>query len=431
MKIAFVVSFFDFRNDVRRVILEVAKRHEVVVLGKPELAESMRSHLPAGVEFRIISERRATAWNYLWERAYLMLLRLPRSRANFFLVEVFRANYQPTVAKRTKALRLMQWKRWLPKIIPYDLYLKKLQYRSDTQIGDIDHFYCFTAIADDYLLARLIKEKKNVGVYVYSWDHPCKHTCFSKYVQYLVWNDSMRQDLVDLQGISASRVEVVGASQFGYIEEFCRVRHDLARTYPFRYVYMGCATGIPELVMEEVAMARRVAGLMAGLRPDLKLVVRPYPHQVDWTLYDELRTFHNVIIDDGYRNQDLSVKENHIMEKFEKLDYAEAFLHMGTTMGLEACLVGTPSFILDFEHESRDELSMYSFVHQYQNDRHLINIAPQNAIRSERELADMLKEPNAILYQKLNEEIKKRHMLKSFSQFAEALTSAQEKGHLI
>ena len=50
MKIGFVVSFFDFRNDVRRVIAEVAKQHEVIIFGRPENRDEILRHLPEGLE---------------------------------------------------------------------------------------------------------------------------------------------------------------------------------------------------------------------------------------------------------------------------------------------------------------------------------------------------------------------------------------------
>ena len=331
MKIAFVVSFFDFRNDVRRVIAEVARQHQVVVFGRSEQAESIQAHLPEGVEFRLIQERRGTLGNKIWEKLYLLFRKIPRSRANFFLMELFKASNQPDRATRAKARRLVQWMRFLPKVLPYDTYLNQLGYLGQTRLDDIDRFICFTAIADDYLLARLIQEKKSVLVYVYSWDHPCKHTCFSGRVRYACWSEPIREDVISLQNIPAEQVAVTGASQFGYIEAYRRAKVP-PPSYPFRYIYFGCAIGIPALVPDEIRLIKVLAEALRLSQPDWKLLLRPYPVLTNWAFYEELRQLSNIVFDEDFRTGDLSVQEEAILKKYATIEQAEAFFHLGTTM---------------------------------------------------------------------------------------------------
>lgn len=420
MKIAFVVSFFDFRNDVRRVIAEVARQHQVVVFGRSEQAESIQAHLPEGVEFRLIQERRGTLGNKIWEKLYLLFRKIPRSRANFFLMELFKASNQPDRATRAKARRLVQWMRFLPKVLPYDTYLNQLGYLGQTRLDDIDRFICFTAIADDYLLARLIQEKKSVLVYVYSWDHPCKHTCFSGRVRYACWSEPIREDVISLQNIPAEQVAVTGASQFGYIEAYRRAKVP-PPSYPFRYIYFGCAIGIPALVPDEIRLIKVLAEALRLSQPDWKLLLRPYPVLTNWAFYEELRQLSNIVFDEDFRTGDLSVQEEAILKKYATIEQAEAFFHLGTTMGLEAGFTQTPSFILDFGYITQDGLSLYNFIHQYQNDRHLINLAPQNAVRSEEHLRQLLTDLANPTYTELNQHIQAGYPLKSFADFARDL----------
>ncbi|AEI47599.1 hypothetical protein [Runella slithyformis] len=421
MKIGFVVSFFDFRNDVRRVIAEVSKHHEAVILGRSEQRDEILRHLPEGLEFRVIRERKNSLWNRFWIKAFILFKRIPKSRHNFFLMELFKASHTSDPAIRKKNYVIIEWVRRLPKIISYDTYLKNLEYQKDTDLSGIDQFVCFTAIADDFLLARLLHEKYPVKVYVYSWDHACKHICFSERARYVCWNEPIKEDIIHLQHIPATNVKVVGASQFAYIDEYRKVQSQLPRTYPFPYVYFGGAIGIDDLVKEEVNVAISMANTLAKTRPDLRLIVRPYPVQLTWEVYQPLRSLPNVIMDDGYRTVDLSVKDGHILEKFEKIANAEAFFHMGTTMGLEACFTNTPSFIIDYGYQSKEGLSLYSFIHQYQNDRHLIDLAPQNAVRSETHLAEILKDLANPTYRLLNEKVQAQYEVKSFQKFSEDL----------
>ncbi len=424
MKIAFVVSFFDFRNDVRRVIAEVAARHEVVVLGKPQDTDTIGAHLPEGVEFRTIQEQKPNVWNKFWERAYLFFRKIPQSRTNFFLMEHFKASYSADAHTRDKALRIFRWIRRLPKFLSYDAYLNRLDYLAGTPLDDIDLFICFTAIADDYLLARLIHENRRVRVYVYSWDHPYKHTCFSKRAHYACWSEPIREDVISLQNIPADRMSVTGASQFCYIRQY-REHDFFSAQYPFRYVYFGCAIGIADLVPDEIRLIKILAETLKKVQPDWKLLVRPYPVLPDWTLYEQLRKLPNVIFDEDFRQGDLSVQEQKVMEKYATIEQAEAFFHLGTTMGLEACFTDTPSFVLDFGYATRAEVSLYNFVHQYQNDRHLINLAPQNAILSQEKLQEILADLDNPEYHELNQLVQRNYELKTFAEFADAIATKE------
>ncbi len=418
MKIAFVVSFFDFRNDVRRIIAEVARQHGVVVLGHADQAGTITNHLPKGAEFRPIQERKASGWNRFWERAYLLFKQIPKSENNYYLMQLFLASNATTEAQKSKALKILRWTKRLPKVLSYDRYLDKLQYSGQTQLDDIDQFILHTSIADDYLLTRLLRENRTAKVYVYSWDHACKHPRFSKRVEYLCWSEEIKEDIAELHEIPPAQIKVLGASQFCYIHEFLNRDKALERPFSFEYVYFGCAVGIPELARQEVGVIRQVAEVMADVRPDLKLVVRPYPVMKDWSLYDEIRELPNVFFDEDFRNADLSVTEKAIGEKFGKIHFAQAFFHLGTTMGLEACFTKTPSFILDFGYENTEGLSLHNFIHQYQNDRHLINLAPQNAVGSVEKLRVALSDLTDPGFRRLNHLVQRQYALQSFSEFA-------------
>jgi hypothetical protein len=58
---------------------------------------------------------------------------------------------------------------------------------------------------------------------------------------------------------------------------------------------------------------------------------------------------------------------------------------MGTTLGLEACFTSTPSFIINFEslRNTTGYVTMYHFVHQYQNEKYLLLDGFPNAVASQ------------------------------------------------
>jgi hypothetical protein len=422
MKIGFVVHFFDFRNDVRKVVEYVSRQHQVVLFVRKEDIDHIRAHTGDNIELRVVDEYQPSLHNIALNNVFRFFGRLPRSIQNYYLMEVFKISLSPpSVQKKAKLWLDVAMK--LPKVMSYDAYLNNLQYKKATLIDDIDQFICFTDISDSYLLSRLIREKKQVKVYVYSWDHPCKQMKYSRQVNYLVWNEGIKQDMIELQHIDPSQITITGASQFAYARQFLSIPKDqLSNSFTFPYIYFGCAIGAPEIVKEEIKVIKLISRVLADHQPGLKLVVRPYPVMKNWQIYEDLKSMPNIVLDDQFRSKDMSVGEHLVMEKFSKIYHAEAFLHLGTTLGFEACFLDTPSVILDFDYFNKASslLSIRNFVHQYQNEKYLLLQHYPNVIYTEDQLIHLL---NTIQYNKgpylaYNKAVRATTELKSFEQFA-------------
>jgi hypothetical protein len=340
-------------------------------------------------------------------------------------MEVFKISLNPLPVQR-KAKRWLDIAMKLPKLISYDYYLNNLEYKKATSIEDIDQFICFTDISDSYLLARLIREKKQVKVYVYSWDHPCKQMKYSRQVKYLVWNEGIKQDMIALQHVEPSQITITGASQFAYVQQFLSIpRGQLTNPFSFRYIYFGCAIGAPEIVKEEIKVIELISRIMQEVVPDLRLVVRPYPVMRNWQVYEVLKSKPNIVFDDQFRSKDLSVGEEFVMDKFNKIYHAEAFIHLGTTLGFEACFMDTPSVIIDFDEFKNIQslLSIRNFVHQYQNEKYLLLDSYPNVVHTQDELLTLLSDIqiNKQHYLDYNQAIRNTTQLKSFEQFAASI----------
>lgn len=425
MKIGFVVHFFDFRNDVRKVVEQVSKQHQVILFARKEDVANIQTHSTKNIEVRIVDEFLPTFRNIALQNLFRFFGKLPRSLQNYYLMEVFKISLNPPALQK-KAKFLLDLAMKAPKTMSYDSYLNNLQYKEATHIDDIDQFICFTDISDSYFLARLIREKRNVKIYVYSWDHPCKQMKYSRQVKYMVWNGGIKQDLIELQNISPTQISISGASQFAYVQQFLATHLPQAdNPFPFRYIYFGCAIGAPEIVKEEIKVIELISNVMQQVVPDIRLVVRPYPVMKNWQIYESLKAMPNIVMDDQFRDKDMSVGEDFIMDKFSKIHFAEAFIHLGTTLGFEACFLDTPSVIIDFEwfQENKALLSIYNFVHQYQNEKYLLLTGYPNVVRSQAELTSLIKNLaiNKKPFLKYNYTVRKTTELKSFEQFANAL----------
>jgi hypothetical protein len=304
----------------------------------------------------------------------------------------------------------------MPHKLSYDRYLKLIRYNGGTDLSGIDLLIACTEIYDDCLFARLLREKIPMYVYVYSWDHACKHVRFSRQVNYLVWNRDMGEDLAELQKIPKPQIREIGATQFGYLEQYRMQQQGKGRKG--NYFYFGCGIGIRKLVAQEIAIIRILADMIREIHPGNKLIVRPYPNFSDWQMYDELLDDSVIQLDNTYRQAGLSVSDDSIMDKFTAIGGARAFFHLGTTLGLETCFTDCPSFLLDIANKESDPISLYHFVHQYQNEKYLIQAPGFNTIRSTEQLKQVLREIDDPKYLVFNQEHRKNFQLKSFDALA-------------
>ena len=418
-KLGIVAQYLHTRNDIREVIQRLAKMHHVVLYLRPTDLHTA----PEGVEVRPITARKRTFRNEVLSRLFYLFGKIPRSRQNYFIVEHFKIGNTKTyrLFKIEKKI-LLFLSRFTPRWMSYDQYLNRLDYEDTTPVADVDRFFCFTEIYDDHFFRHLVDAGKPIAVFVYSWDHPCKMVRFSERVrQYLVWNEGLREDMIGLQGIDAGKVRVVGASQLSYIAEFKAREAQSQPPFSFEYFYFGCATGTPKLVKQEVQIIGQLAAVLLDVFPAMKLVVRPYPFLSAWHLYDPLRKYPNVYFDDAYRTSPaaLALTREQIEEKFIKINFARAFLHIGTTMGYEATYFDTPVLQINFPVSVRGPLSLHGFIHQYQNDKYLLLRQFPNVINSaedfRRKLPDIV--GRAADFTAYNAHIARQTQLQNFDEF--------------
>lgn len=390
-KIGIVAQYLTSRNDIREVIERLARQNEVFLF----LRKNDNNIFIPGATNRVITDRRKTITNEILTRLFYLFGKLPRSRNNYYITESFKiANTRTSAIFKAEKKLLLFLSRFLPKIISYDRYLNWLDCSDTTPVNDIDVFLCFTEIYDDFLFSHLLRKQKKVFVYVYSWDHPCKMTKFSHRVyKYLVWNEGLKQDMIELQAMQAQQVEVLGASQLAYIAEFKEVEHEYDKPFAFDYFYFGCATGTAPLVRQEVEIIKQLAEEMGRIAPDLKLVVRPYPFLGAWELYSPLERYKNIYFDNDYRENkhSFALDRKRIYEKFVKIKYAKGFIHLGTTMGFEAAYFNTPVLQINFDVPDKGTLSIHGFIHQYQNDKYLISGDFPNILSNKEQAITVLK----------------------------------------
>lgn len=418
-----MLTFFDFRNDIRRLITDLSNYCTIVIFIRREQEAMVIAHLPSNIAYRIIDERKKGAYNLFMEKCFLLFRKIPLTRVNYYLMEEFKIGNIENRKNRRKAHLLLQLHKMMPHVFSYDRYLHKLKYTGNTNIADIDTFLCLTEIYDDYLFSRLIREHKKTFVYVYSWDHACKHTRFSKKVQYMVWNNGIKEDLIQIQRIKEENIHISGSTQLGFLSDFNN-NNNITELFSGKpYYYFGCGIGIKKLVEKEIKIIKDLSVVISNLDPDAKLIVRPYPNNKNWSEYDSLLNFTNIVLDNAYRQKDLSVTEDDIMKKIRTIAGAKAFFHVGTTLGLETCFTKCPSFILNTEPDDRKKVNIYNFVNQYQNKKYLIDQSKSNTITSAHQLSTVIKNIEKEEYKQLSSIIRSQFPIKPFDKLSKEIHS--------
>lgn len=103
MTIGFVVSFFAFRNDVRKVIEILSSGNKVIVFYKSVDKEKVLNHKLLNVEYRPILERNRKVKNTIAEQLFRYFKKLPKSKNNYFLMELLKLSNLKNQNARKKA----------------------------------------------------------------------------------------------------------------------------------------------------------------------------------------------------------------------------------------------------------------------------------------------------------------------------------------
>jgi hypothetical protein len=386
--IAVISRSISGRKDLEGLIIELSKKYHVKVYNN-----SQKSFL----EHNTIEERSAPKLSNLRVKIITLLYMcfgvLPENKENYFVLKLFEINNRSPWSQIFKS-KLIKIRQYLPSFIKYDTYLSMLEKHTNIKLNDIDKVLIVTEAGSSELIAAALKNNIPSYVYVYSWDHPFKHTSFSKrYEKYFVWGEGVKKELIDLHLIPESKIQVTGATQFSNIKKF--LSYDRA---PFafnngNYFFYGCGVGYRALVVQEVKLIHDISKLLLRILPNYLLVVRKYPLiNSSITEYDVLLECQNVIFDNEIHYLE---KENDIHQDFNKylcISNSKGFIHCGTTLGFEACYLKAPSIFVCYENTLKNNnfLDLKGFMNQQQNVKYLKKETAPNFVHNLKYLSEVL-----------------------------------------
>lgn len=290
----YVINKYDWREDIERVFSDEKFVHDRKVVDDfVKICDDARS--------------------YLFNRLIVLIARyfgkIPRDVKDF----------RVTLSQRKKNSRVH-----ILSLIPLE-FLAALLVLKDQAIFKQKRLF-FISPEQDFIEYALLLKAQSTVYYVHSWDHLWKLNYSSK-ILYLVWNTTIKNELVQLYPKANTRI--IGNSLMSYLEKNkIRRKKKSARQiigWPMSY-------GSHDVYREEIELVKSLSDMVDK---EMEIWLREYPR--------------SQILDES-----LLGKKNVHIHRGSKLEFLEGLdlcLHVGTTLGIEAEILGIPSIYLKVDEK--------------------------------------------------------------------------------
>jgi hypothetical protein len=198
-----------------------------------------------------------------------------------------------------------------------------------------------------YLPARANRIGLKIYSLIYSWDNPFKYNFLPNYfTAYLIWNDSMREDLRLFHKINYNNQYIIGPMQFDYLKH--ELQYTVSGNDTINFInknknnyalYLFSMAGTA--AKQEVQLFKHICDLITKIDPKLRILARPYPNTNNPIVYDEIKELSYVFVDKSM-NLGLKQVDKDIYIKKLSISNAKYIINSGTTMALEASLFNKP-----------------------------------------------------------------------------------------
>ena len=257
---------------------------------------------------------------------------------------------------------------------------------------------------DRYLIISAAKRKVPTMVLVPSWDNLTSKGFFPvRPDRITVWNETMRQEAVTVQGLSPERVRVTGAPQHDvYASVPYTSRDEFCATLGFdpRKPYLVYATQTEGTVPDEPQLAMDIAQAVRQRFGDsLQLLVRV--HQLDRVeRYHELRNLPGVTVDAAGTGR-LGHYHDRIFDRpaserlADTLFHAAAAASTASSISIDAAAVGTP--VIGTCFDAGRPRPYERSVRRYFDFTHQANLVRSGGLRLASDMSQLLDAVNRYL----------------------------------
>lgn len=322
---------------------------------------------------------------------------------------------------------------YFPKFVSAD-FLLQFYDKNECDLSDVQSILLFSDVKYPCLLSRLAKENIFTCVYIYSWDHPSKLSYVPRQrVQYLVWNESLMEDMYALHYVAKENISVVGSTQLSYLYDYFEEKNTSYNKG--KYIYFAAAWGRSEMAKQEISFLNALSEVVLASYPDCYILFRPYPNIEDPKVYELVDSMPNVEVDHYTSDSKYIFNKENIKDKLIKIDSAAAVFHTGSTFGLEVAYFDTPCIFFIFKdkeyvEQSRFHMRCSNAVAQHHLNKYLVFEEFRNTVKHKDELKGLVEaiftyDPSLKQY---NNKISQFTKLKSLNAVADGIAKSLIKG---
>lgn len=216
---------------------------------------------------------------------------------------------------------------------------------------------------------------------VRSWDNPFYTQLSNRVDGYLVWSESMWQDIRAVHGVDEKPYFIWGARPFLPFLSTSKERGDRIRplAIPPKKIFVGYAAAFCDDLMgiHEKDLIKIIAKFFESNDPSLVILFRPYPVMPD-SFYDDLRNIRNIVIQkikgasvDRYGDGREAIKFGSDEEKLSFLARCHCYLSIGTSFTIEAAIAKVPIVQLYLNPRNRIQISEKKIFERFDISDHL------------------------------------------------------------
>lgn len=240
---------------------------------------------------------------------------------------------------------------------------------------------------DKSLLKIATKNHMHSYLMIHSWDNlPARGYFSARPSKVLVWNDEMKEQAIELHGMSENDVYVVGVPQFYFykkIEEKVQY-NNFVNSYCIDNKVITYTCSASRVFPDEELLIRELIDYIADRNIYLILRLHPTERCIDYI--SKFSNIENVILDKPNGNfaakisNDLSNDEQDIRKFVSLMKYSNVVINLASTISLDAIIFDTPVVCVAFNLESNVS-DKWNNAEGWYNSSHYKTIVNSGAVK--------------------------------------------------
>ncbi|MYM60752.1 hypothetical protein GTG28_16100 [Vibrio sp. OCN044] len=253
--------------------------------------------------------------------------------------------------------------------------------------------YILVLSSDDPIDKAILKTAYNKSTYstllIHSWDNlPARGFFSASPNRVLVWNEVMKQQAVELHGISSDSISIIGVPQFFGYKKFADMvdRKFFYETYGLEkgYKVITYTCSASRVFPDEPLFIEYLIDIMRN--EDVYIIIRLHPTERISQYISFFSGIEKVIIDEpsgnfaAKVNDKISDSKEDIYKFISLMKYSDVVINLASTISLDAIIFDSPVICIAFNIDSSISKSSWNNAKEWYKSTHYDFIVKSGAI---------------------------------------------------